>query len=120
MADREPRHLLTRARRRAGGLIVLLGLVLAFTVPSMVLAATASGTAGDTLAAATTDATPAPAATPKPGEPGTTDTGGWDPTTDEPFAALAPLMLGAVVLVILVVFIAMSFGESTEARSTEH
>ena len=124
MADRVPhlvtRQLLTRARRGTGVLVLLLGLLLAAALPSVVLAASASGTTGATLAAATTDATPAPDATPKPGEPGTTEAGGWDPSSDDPFAALAPLMLGAVVLVILVVFIAMSFGESTEARSPGH
>jgi hypothetical protein len=120
MADRVARHPLTRARRRAGGLIVLLGLLFAVAVPSVALAATTARATGDTTVAAATEATPAPAATPKPGETGTPDGGGWDPASADPFASLAPLMLGAVVLVILVVFIAMSFGESTEARSPGH
>ncbi len=127
MADRVPhlvtRQLLTRARRRTGVLVVMLGLMLAAALPSIVLATTASATAGSSdaapIVAATTDATPAPAATPKPGEPGSTETGAaWVRTSPTPAESLAPLLLGAVVLVILVVLIAMSFGESTEARST--
>jgi hypothetical protein len=103
----------------------MLGLLLAVSVPSVVLAASGSGTAAGSdrtaLVSATTDATPAPAASSQPGEPGTGDTGsGWVRTSPSPAESLAPLALGAVVLVILGVLIAMSFGESSEAKPTGH
>lgn len=121
MADRGARHSLSRARRGLGLLIVLLGLLLVVAVPAVALASTTSDTTGGGTIAASGDATPAPAASSEPGEPGSTETGStWVRTAPEPADSLAPLALGAVVLVILVWFIAMSFAEPAEARPKPH
>jgi hypothetical protein len=103
MVDRAPRDLPARARHGARVLVVMLGLLLVLAVPAVVVAAEAGASA-------------APAATSNPGEPGSGDTGtGWVRKTPSASESLVPIMLGGVVLVILVVVIAMSTGESAKA-----
>jgi hypothetical protein len=103
MADRVPRHLVTRVRHGARVLVVVVGLVLALAVPAAVMAADPA-------------ATTAPASTVAPGGQGSSGTATtWVRATRSPSETVAPLLLGGVVLVILVGFIAMSFGEKAEA-----
>lgn len=118
MSNRVHRDPQTRARRGAGVLVVLLGLLFVVALPTVALAATSPDTTGGAPIAASEGATPAPAATSEPVEGGTG--AGWERTSPAPAESLAPLLLGAVVLVILVVFIAMSFGEPAEGRSKAH
>jgi hypothetical protein len=121
MSNRASRDLQSRARHGAGLLVVLLGLLFAVAMPTLALAASTPDTTGGTPIAASEDATPAPAATSEPGEPGSGGTGSaWERTSSSPAESAAPLLLGAVVLVILVVFIAISFGEPAEGRTKAH
>jgi hypothetical protein len=103
MADRVPRHLVTRVSHGARVLVVLVGLVLALAVPAVVIAADPAATA-------------APASSAAPGDQGSSGTAAtWVRTSPSPAASLAPLLLGGVVLVILVSLIAVSFREGSEA-----